>query len=94
MLDTLTGYSVVVTGGTKGIGKGIARSFVEAGARVLITGRDERSAQAAVGDLAGYGPGPVSFVLGDVVVAADMRRTTRRDRRAVCECGRLPGRST
>jgi 3-oxoacyl-[acyl-carrier protein] reductase len=74
MLDTLTGYSVVVTGGTKGIGKGIARSFVEVGAKVLITGRDESSAQAAVADLAGGGPGPVSFVLGDVVVAADMRR--------------------
>jgi NAD(P)-dependent dehydrogenase (short-subunit alcohol dehydrogenase family) len=30
-----------VTGGSKGIGLAIARSLVEAGARVLVTGRDE-----------------------------------------------------
>ena len=62
----LDGYAVVVTGGTKGIGKGIARSFVEAGARVLVTGRDAESAATAVNDLRRAGPGEVSYVLGDV----------------------------
>jgi NAD(P)-dependent dehydrogenase (short-subunit alcohol dehydrogenase family) len=33
------GASVVITGGTRGIGAGIARAFLEAGSRVLVCGR-------------------------------------------------------
>jgi NAD(P)-dependent dehydrogenase (short-subunit alcohol dehydrogenase family) len=35
------GQGVVVTGGTKGIGAGIARGFLQAGAQVLVCGRTE-----------------------------------------------------
>jgi NAD(P)-dependent dehydrogenase (short-subunit alcohol dehydrogenase family) len=34
-----TGRSVVITGGTRGIGAGIARAFLRAGSRVLVCGR-------------------------------------------------------
>jgi 3-oxoacyl-[acyl-carrier protein] reductase len=67
----VAGRSVIVTGGTKGIGKGIARVFARAGARVLLVGRDEETAKAAVADLAdpSSGDGAVSYVLADVAHA-------------------------
>ena len=43
MFSSIAGRSVLVTGGTKGIGKGIARVFAKSGANVVITGRDEAS---------------------------------------------------
>lgn len=73
-MSSINGYSVIVTGATKGIGKGIARSFVEAGAKVLITGRNEDDARTAVTDLERSGAGPVSYVLGDVANRADVDR--------------------
>lgn len=73
-MSSISGYSVIVTGATKGIGKGIARSFVEAGAKVLITGRNEDDARTAVADLQRSGEGPVSYVLGDVASRSDMQR--------------------
>lgn len=41
MFTPLDGRAVVVTGGSKGIGRGIAAAFAGAGARVLIAAREE-----------------------------------------------------
>jgi 3-oxoacyl-[acyl-carrier protein] reductase len=46
-----SGYSVIVTGGSKGIGRGIAKVFLHAGADVMITGRDESFLLAASQEL-------------------------------------------
>ncbi|WOS39769.1 SDR family NAD(P)-dependent oxidoreductase [Xanthomonas rydalmerensis] len=50
---TFEGVDVVITGGSDGIGFGLARRFLAAGSRVLVTGRDsgklERAASAAPG---------------------------------------------
>ncbi|MET9797557.1 3-oxoacyl-ACP reductase FabG [Nocardiopsis alba] len=61
--------SVLVTGGTRGIGAGIARAFARAGDRVVITGRDEERAREAAGNLPG-----VEWAVGDVSRAADCAR--------------------
>jgi 3-oxoacyl-[acyl-carrier protein] reductase len=69
----LDGRTVIVTGGSKGIGKGIARVFVRAGANVLVAGRDEGTLQAAAEDLSKESGGRVETVVGDVSKVADCR---------------------
>jgi 3-oxoacyl-[acyl-carrier protein] reductase len=61
----LDGRSVVVTGGSKGIGRGIAEVFAGAGARVLIAARDETALARTAADLRAAG-GTVEYVAVDV----------------------------
>ena len=44
---------VIVTGGTRGIGKAIASGFAAAGAQVILTGRDATNAQSIAAELDG-----------------------------------------
>ena len=46
-MAALSGKSLVVIGGTTGLGLSAARAFVEAGARVIVVGRNEESCAAA-----------------------------------------------
>jgi 3-oxoacyl-[acyl-carrier protein] reductase len=69
----VTGRTVLVTGATKGIGKGIAATFLGAGARVAICGRDREVGTRAAADLAGSG-GEVAYICADISVAADAER--------------------
>jgi len=66
MFTSIAGRTVVVTGGTKGIGKGIARVMARAGANVLVTGRNREDAQRAVAELDEVGEGKIAYFLGDV----------------------------
>ena len=70
MFTSIAGRAVVVTGGTRGIGKGIARVFARNGARVLITGRDDEVGRAAADEL----PGEVSFLQANTALREDCRR--------------------
>lgn len=47
----LIGRTALVTGGTSGIGKEIARAFLNAGANVIITGRNEERLEKAKAEL-------------------------------------------
>lgn len=55
LAESIKGKSVIVTGGSKGIGKGIARVFAEHGAKVLIVARDGATAEAAAAEFAKAG---------------------------------------
>lgn len=68
MFTPVAGRSVVVTGGSKGIGKGIARVFARAGANVLIAGRDEEALKAAAAEIG------ASYVVADVSRPGDCDR--------------------
>ena len=71
MSASLKGKSVVVTGGSKGIGKGIARVFAGHGAKVLIVARHLKDAEAAAQEL-GTGGATVGAIAADVTRLADM----------------------
>ncbi len=65
MLTSVEGRSVVVTGSSKGIGKGIARVFARHGARVLIVARGLADAEATADEILSEG-GTASAVSADV----------------------------
>jgi 3-oxoacyl-[acyl-carrier protein] reductase len=61
----------LITGGSSGIGRAIAQSFVASGARVAITGRDERRLTETARELG------VHPIHANVAAEADVERTYR-----------------
>jgi NAD(P)-dependent dehydrogenase (short-subunit alcohol dehydrogenase family) len=62
----LTGKSAIVTGGSRGIGRAIAKALVGAGANVAITARIEPDIENALSELSTIGPGTASGYVCDV----------------------------
>jgi 3-oxoacyl-[acyl-carrier protein] reductase len=73
MFASLQGRTAIVTGGSKGIGRGIAETFAAAGVNVVITGRNQDDLDRTVAELADA-PGRVSGISADVSDPEDSRR--------------------
>lgn len=70
MGSKLAGKVAVITGGSTGIGLGIARQFVAEGATVFVTGRRQAELDAAIASL---GPNAIG-VRSDISLLADLDR--------------------
>ena len=73
MLTPIIGRSVIVTGGSRGIGKGIAQVFAAKGAKVLIVSRDDAAAKATAADIVAKG-GTASGIGADVSEEASVAK--------------------
>ena len=74
MLTSVAGRSVIVTGASKGIGKGIARVFASKGAKVLLAARDFTQTQAAAAEI-GFGASAITVDVSNEEDCARMART-------------------
>ena len=63
--------SVIVTGGSKGIGRGVAKVFASEGARVLLVSRHSDTGEPAAREIVDAG-GTASFFSADVSVPGDV----------------------
>ena len=73
MLKPIAGRVAVVTGGSKGIGKGIARTLARHGVRVLIASRGEDAARGVVDEIRTAG-GTAEHVVADVSAPDEVPR--------------------
>ncbi|XP_041812755.1 17-beta-hydroxysteroid dehydrogenase 14 [Chelmon rostratus] len=65
---------VIVTGGSKGIGRGIVRVFVANGAKVVFCARAGAGGEALEAELNKTGPGSCKYVICDVSKEEDIKR--------------------
>ena len=76
MFKSLRGRTVIVTGSSKGIGRGIALRFGLAGCQVLVVSRKLFDGQAVVAEIVAAG-GKAAAVAADVTRHADMEAMAR-----------------
>ena len=77
---------VLVSGGSRGIGKAIAAGFAQRGAKVIITGREAETLQATAREISPANGPAVSGMVCDVADTAAIRRLVEQ---VMAECGRI-----
>src|SRR3954452_1542201 len=70
----MAGRTVLITGGTAGIGKATALGLATMGAHVAVTGRNRDRADAAAAEIRAAGGGPVDVFVADLSSQAEVRR--------------------
>ncbi len=73
-LFDLTGRAALVTGGSKGLGKAMARGFAEAGANVVISSRHENELKAAAAEIAAGTKAKVTYLVADMTKRDEVRK--------------------
>ena len=72
-MEQLSGKTALVTGSTDGVGRLVARKLGQAGARVLVHGRDAERGNRVVADIEASG-GAATFLAADLSALAEVRR--------------------
>ena len=71
-MEKLSGKTALVTGSTDGVGRLVARKLGQAGARVLVHGRDAERGARVVADIEASG-GAADFLAADLSALAEVR---------------------
>jgi NAD(P)-dependent dehydrogenase (short-subunit alcohol dehydrogenase family) len=85
-LFDLTGRVALVTGGSKGLGKAVARGFAQAGADVVISSRHEEELVAAEADIQACTNVRIAHFVADMTQRETVRRLAER---ALAAMGRV-----
>ncbi len=75
---SLEGKNAIITGGTKGIGLGIATAFAQQGANVALVGRDVASGEKAASELSEKNGIKAIFIKGDVSSTESCKEVTEK----------------
>lgn len=71
-METLVNQTIIIVGGSSGVGLGIARAALDSGANIVITARSTDKLQAAQGSL--NGGDRVKAIAADMTAEADIAR--------------------
>jgi NAD(P)-dependent dehydrogenase (short-subunit alcohol dehydrogenase family) len=77
-LFDLKGRVALVTGGSKGLGKAMARGFAECGADVIISSRHEDELKQAAAEIAEGTQAKVSYFVADMTQRAEVQKLADR----------------
>ncbi len=80
--NLMAGKTVLITGGTAGIGKATALGLAAMGAHVAITGRDRARTEDAAREIRAAGGGAVDVFVADLSSQSEVRRLAERGARA------------
>jgi gluconate 5-dehydrogenase len=85
-LFDLSGRVALVTGGSKGLGKAMARGFAEAGADIVISSRHEDELKAAKAEIEQGTNAKVAYFVADMTKREDVKRLAEQ---ALAAMGRV-----